>query len=157
MQDLSHAARYNRMSSNPTGGFLIKFFSTFTFLGSIYIMCFFIIIFAYGLFVLIFVLLFFLLLLLYCIVFFNITMKFQDASCPSLAMGVLSSSVEPPSQSLAVSVSFFNVRFDRATFPFSIAQISSFALSSGSLSRCSCCLRVSSTTYVGNGRCVLHN
>ena len=56
---------------------------------------------------------------LYCIVFFNITMKFQDASCPSLAVGVLSSSVEPPSQSLAVSVSFLNVRFDRATFPLS--------------------------------------
>ena len=32
-------------------------------------------------------------------------MKFQDASCPSLAVSVLSSSVEPPSQSLAVSVS----------------------------------------------------
>ena len=56
---------------------------------------------------------------LYCI--FNITMKFQDASCPSLAVGVLSSSVEPPTQSLAVSVSFLNVRFDRATFPFGIA------------------------------------
>ena len=35
----------------------------------------------------------------------NITMKFQDASCPPLAVSVLSSSVEPPSQSLAVSVS----------------------------------------------------
>ena len=37
----------------------------------------------------------------------NITMKFQDASCPQLAVSVLSSSVEPPSQlqSLAVSVS----------------------------------------------------
>ena len=34
-----------------------------------------------------------------------ITMKFQDASCPPLAESVLSSSVEPPSQSLAVSVS----------------------------------------------------
>ena len=34
----------------------------------------------------------------------NITMKFQDASCPHLAVSVLSSSVEPPSQSLAVSV-----------------------------------------------------
>ena len=68
---------------------------------------------------------------LYCIVFFNITMKFQDASCPSLAVGVLSSSVEPPSQSLAVSVSFLNVRFDRATFPFnSKAQIRPFILSS---------------------------
>ena len=26
MQDLCHAARYIHMSSNPTGGFLIKFF-----------------------------------------------------------------------------------------------------------------------------------
>ena len=26
MQDLCHAARYIRMSSNPTGGFLVKFF-----------------------------------------------------------------------------------------------------------------------------------
>ena len=26
MQDLCHAARYIRMSSNPTGGFLLKFF-----------------------------------------------------------------------------------------------------------------------------------
>ena len=34
-----------------------------------------------------------------------ITMKFQDASCPPLAESVLSSSVEPPSQSLAVLVS----------------------------------------------------
>ena len=54
---------------------------------------------------------------LYTFCIFNITMKFQDASCPSLAVGVLSSSVETPSQSLAVSVSFLNVRFDRATFP----------------------------------------
>ena len=35
MQDLCHAVRYIRMSSNPTGGFLIKFFSTFTFWGCI--------------------------------------------------------------------------------------------------------------------------
>ena len=37
----------------------------------------------------------------------KITMKFQDASCPPLAVSVLSSSVEPQSQlqSLAVSVS----------------------------------------------------
>ena len=34
-----------------------------------------------------------------------ITMKFQDASCPPLPQSVLSSSVEPPSQSLVVSVS----------------------------------------------------
>ena len=32
----------------------------------------------------------------------NITMKFQDASCPPLSVSVLSSPVEPPSQSLAV-------------------------------------------------------
>ena len=35
----------------------------------------------------------------------NITMKFQYTSCPQLAVSVLSSSVEPPSQLLAVSVS----------------------------------------------------
>ena len=35
----------------------------------------------------------------------NITRKFQDALCPSLAVSVLSSSVEQPSQSLAVAVS----------------------------------------------------
>ena len=75
-------------------------------------MCFFIIS-AYCLFVFIFFVFFCCGIVLY---FFNITMKFQDASCPSLAVGVLSSSVEPPSQSLAVSVSFLNVRFDRATF-----------------------------------------
>ena len=34
-----------------------------------------------------------------------ITMKFQDASCPPLAVSVLWSSVEPPSQSMAVPVS----------------------------------------------------
>ena len=70
----------------------------------------------------------FVVVVLYCV--FNITMKFQDASCPSLAVGVRLSSVEPPSQSVAVSVSFLNIRFDRATFPFSIAQISSFEFSS---------------------------
>ena len=86
-------------------------------------MCF-LLFFAYCLFVLIFCVFFDV--GLYCTVFFNITMKFQDASCPSLAVGVLSASVETPSQSLAVSVSFLNVRFDRATFPFCIAQISSF-------------------------------
>ena len=32
----------------------------------------------------------------------NIAMKIQDTSCPTLAVSVLSSSVEPPSQSLAV-------------------------------------------------------
>ena len=37
----------------------------------------------------------------------HVTMKFQDASCPPLAVSVLSSSVEPPSQlqSLALSMS----------------------------------------------------
>ena len=37
----------------------------------------------------------------------NITMQFQDALCPPIAVSVLSSSVEPPPQlqSLAVSVS----------------------------------------------------
>ena len=131
MQDLCHAALYTRMSSNPTGGFLIKFFSTctFTFWGCIFSCAFFII------FCVLFVCFdFFVFLLLYCIVLcsilFNITMKFQDVLCPSLAVGVLSSSVEPPSQSLAVSVSFLNVRLDRATFPFSITWISSFELSS---------------------------
>ena len=32
----------------------------------------------------------------------NIAMKIQDTSCPPLAVSVLSSSVEPPSKSLAV-------------------------------------------------------
>ena len=53
----------------------------------------------------------FLFLLFYLFIFFyfdrnqkiNNTMKLQEASCPSLAVSVLSSSVEP--QSLAVSVS----------------------------------------------------
>ena len=117
----SHEFEYHRRPS-------YKVFSTFTFWGCIF-SCAFLLFFAYCLFVLIFCVFF---VVLYCIffVFFNITMKFQDASCPSLAVGVLSSSVEPPSQSLAVSASFLNVRFDRATFPFSIAQISSFELSS---------------------------
>ena len=103
------------MSSNPTRGFLIKFFPHSLF-GDVY----FHVRFYYFLrIVYLFVLIFFV--VLYCIffVFFNITMKFQGALCPSLAVVVLSSSVEP--QSLAVSVSFLNVRFDRATFPFSIA------------------------------------
>ena len=103
------------MSSNPTGGFFIKFFRHSLF-GDVYFHVLFII------FCVLFVCLLdliFLCFLLYCIfcIFFNITMKFQDASCPSLAVGVLLSSVEPPSQSLAVSVSFLKVRFDRATFP----------------------------------------
>ena len=126
MQDLCHAVRYIRMSSNPTGDFLIKFFPHSLF-GMYIFMCFiiFCVLFVCFDFFCVFCL------LLYCIVlYFNIAMKFQDASCPSLAVGVLSSSVEPPSQYLAVSVSFLNVSFDRATFPFSIAQISSFELSS---------------------------
>ena len=122
MQDLCHAARYIRMSSNPTGAFLIKFFPHSLF-GDVYFYVLFFIIFAYCLLVLILCGFF------VVVLYFNI-MKFQDASCPSFAVGVLSSSVEPLSQSLAVSVSFLNVRFDRTTFPFSIAQISSFELSS---------------------------
>ena len=73
MQDLCQVTRYIRMSSNPTGGILIKFFSTFTFWGCIF-SCAFLLFFAYCLFVLIF---------FCCIVFFvffNTTMKFQDAS-----------------------------------------------------------------------------
>ena len=42
MHDLCHAAPYTRMSSNPTGGFLIKF-SHSNFLGMYIFMCFFII------------------------------------------------------------------------------------------------------------------
>ena len=100
VHDLCHAAPYIRMSSNPTGGFL-KMFSHIHFLGMYIFMCF-SLYFANCLFVLIFCVFF---LLLYCIVFFNKSMKYQGASCPSLAVGVLSQS------------------------------------------RCSCCLRVSSTTY----------
>ena len=86
MQDLCHAARYIRMSSNPTGGCLI-IFSTFTFWGCIF-SC------AFYNFCVLFVCFDFLCfcccIVLYCIVFvINITMKFQDASCPSLAVGVL--------------------------------------------------------------------
>ena len=40
MQDLCHAAPYIRMSSNPTGGILIKF-SHIHFLGMYIFMCFF--------------------------------------------------------------------------------------------------------------------
>ena len=71
-------------------------------------------------------------LLLYCIVFFkhNNEISRRFMSLTRCGCSFVSSSVEPPSQSLAVSVSFLNVRFDRATFPFSIAQISSFELSS---------------------------
>ena len=104
MQDFCHAARYIRMSSNPTGGLFIKFFQHSLF-GDIIFMSFFII------FCVLFNICFDFVCFCYCIVlyFFNI-MKFQGASCPSIAVGVLSSSVEPPSQSLAVSVSFLNVR-----------------------------------------------
>ena len=65
MQDLCHAARYIRMSSNPTGGFLIKFFPHSLF-GDVYFYVLFLLFFAYCLFVLIFCVGF---LLLYCIVF----------------------------------------------------------------------------------------
>ena len=131
MQDLCQVARYIRMSSNPTGGFLIKFFPHSRF-GDVYfhVLFYYFCVLFVCLFLLIFVCVFCCCIVLYFLYFLNITMKFQDASCPSLAVGVLSSSVEPPSKPLAVSVSFLNVRFDRATFPFSIAQISSFELSS---------------------------
>ena len=66
-------------------------------------------------FVLIFVCFFVLVVVLYCI--FYITVKFQDASCPSLDVGVLSSSVEPPSQSLAVSMCFFTSGLTGLLFP----------------------------------------
>ena len=65
MQDLCPAVRYIRMSSNPTGNFLIKFFSTFTFWGVYFHV--FLLFFAYCLFVLIFCVFFFV--VLYCIVF----------------------------------------------------------------------------------------
>ena len=98
------------MSSNPTGGFLIKFFPHSLF-GEVYFHVRLHIVCLFRFFVYFFVV------VLYCFVFFfYITMKFQDASCPSLAVVVLSSSVEHR-QSLAVSVSFLNAGFDRATFP----------------------------------------
>ena len=83
MHDLCHAAPYIRMSSNPTGGFLIKF-SHVHFLGMYIFMCFFII------FCVLFVCFDFLCVFCCCIVlyFFNKTMN-QDAS---LAVGVLSQS-----------------------------------------------------------------
>ena len=64
MQDICHNVRYIRMSSNPTGAFLIKFFPH-SLLGMYIFMCFFII------FCVSFVCFDFLcvLLLLYCIVF----------------------------------------------------------------------------------------
>ena len=87
MHDLCHAAPYIRMSSNPTGGFLIKF-SHIHFLGMYIFMCSFII------FCVLFVCFDFLCVFCCCIVLyvFNKTMTYQDASCPSLAMGVLSQS-----------------------------------------------------------------
>ena len=107
MPDLCHATRYIRMSSNPTESFLEKFFPHSLF-GDVHFHVLFFIIFAYCFFFFFFFFFFYfcVFLLLYCIIlyFFNITMKFQDASWPSLAVGVLKSSVE--SQSLAVSVSF---------------------------------------------------
>ena len=62
MHDLCHAAPYIRMSSNPTGGFLIKF-SHIHFLGLYIFMCF-LLFFAYCLFVLIFCVFF--VVVLYC-------------------------------------------------------------------------------------------
>ena len=49
MQDLCHATRYIRTSSNPMGGILINF--SFKFLVVYFFMCFFIIIFVCCLFV----------------------------------------------------------------------------------------------------------
>ena len=63
MQDLCQVTRYIRMSSNPTGGFLIKFFPHSLF-GDVYFHVLFII-FAYCLFVLIFCV-FFVVVVLYC-------------------------------------------------------------------------------------------
>ena len=126
MKDLCHATLYIRTSSNPTGGILIKFFHI-KILGVVFFMCFLLLFFFVCVVCLFFVLIFlcvFYIVFLGCVFFFfllklfiifnlnfnrnrqNImTMKFQDVSCPPLAESVLSSSVEPPSQSLAVSVS----------------------------------------------------
>ena len=66
MQDLCHAARYIRMSYNPTGGFFIKFFQIHLF-GDVYFhVLFYYFFFAYCLFVLIFYVFFFVV-VLYCI------------------------------------------------------------------------------------------
>ena len=124
MQDLCHATPYICTSSNPTGGILIKFFHTYIF-GVVFFSCAFYYFCVFLLFVLIFCVFFFRIVFLGCVqcflLFFvhffffilnfnrdrriNITLKFQDPSCPPLAVSVLSSSVEPQSQSLAVSVS----------------------------------------------------
>ena len=64
MQDLCHAARYIRMSSNPTGGFLIKFLPHSCF-GDVYFHVLFLLFFTYCLFVLIFLCVF--VVVLYCI------------------------------------------------------------------------------------------
>ena len=88
MQDHCHATRYIRMSSNPTDSFLKKFFPHSLF-GDVYfhVLFLFFLRIVFCLFVLIFVC-FCCCIVCYCI-FFNITMKFQDASWPSLAVGVL--------------------------------------------------------------------
>ena len=111
MQDLCHATRYICTSSNPTEGILIKF-STLKFWGCFFSCAFLLLLRAVCLF---FVLIFFIVFpgcVVFCCFFdififvlnfnhnrqnINITMKFQDASCPPLAVSVLSSSVEPPS------------------------------------------------------------
>ena len=66
MQDLCHATRYIRMSSNPTESFLKKVFSAFTFWGCIF-PCAFLLFFAYCLFV---CFKFCVFLLLYCILLY---------------------------------------------------------------------------------------
>ena len=80
MQDYCQVIRYIRMSSNPTGGNLIKFFPH-SLLGCIRafyyfwrILCLFV---CFN-----FLCVFCCCIVLYFVVFFNITMKFQDASCP---------------------------------------------------------------------------
>ena len=69
MQDLCHATRYIRMSSNPTESFLKKFFSAFTFWGCIF-SCAFLLFFAYCFFVCFDFCVF---LLLYCILLYFLT------------------------------------------------------------------------------------
>ena len=75
------------MSSNPTESFLKKFFPHSLF-GDVYFHVLFLLFFAYCFFVCFDFCVF---LFLNCILFdfFYITMKFQDASWPSLAVGVL--------------------------------------------------------------------
>ena len=160
MQDLCHATRCVRTSSNPTGAILIKVFPHLNFWGCIFscvfiifcvlfvcfcfdFCCFFVMYFLVVL-LLIFFFFFFFLLMSFFIFSLNfnrnrhniITMKFQDTSCPPL--------FHVPATRCPVfwrkelkgifrqlfTSFFFNVRFKLANFPFSIAQISSIELSS---------------------------